>query len=232
MKLSKCRRLLYCIVISSFALCACQSQKGTNETNVGIFDISKIESAPLNEPQQEDQHIVISDSFSSTDGSVEFTFDIAKNIANANVPVVQVQPHFLTEADVKNVATALFGDADYYEARPLLSAEYSVDEIRVKLERWADYSNPTALYELYGRQQDNVEDLVKSFIKEYTIKCEAASDKSPKHEAEWQFRKASYYNRTEDEIKAADLVLDNDEIAVELLSKGLLLLHVIKVTLS
>lgn len=77
------------------------------------------------------------------------------------------------------------------------------------------------MYELYGRQQDNVEDLVKSFIKEYTIKCETASDKSPKHEAEWQFRKASYYDRTEDKINAADLVLDNDEIAVELLSNGM-----------
>ena len=202
MKLSKCRGLLYCIVISAFVLCACQSQKGTDETNVGIFDISKIESAPLSEPQQEDQHIVISDSFNSTDGSVEFIFDISQSISNANVPVVQVQPHFLTEEDVKKVATALWGDADYYEARPLLNAEYSVDEIRAKIERWAEYSSSTALYELYGRQQDNVEDLVKSFIKEYTIKCETASDKSPKHEAEWQFRKASYYDRTEDKINA------------------------------
>lgn len=221
MKLSKCRGLLYCIVISAFVLCACQSQKGTDETNVGIFDISKIESAPLSEPQQEDQHIVISDSFNSTDGSVEFIFDISQSISNANVPVVQVQPHFLTEEDVKKVATALWGDADYYEARPLLNAEYSVDEIRAKIERWAEYSSSTALYELYGRQQDNVEDLVKSFIKEYAIKCETASDKSPKHEAEWQFRKASYYDRTEDKINAADLVLDNDEIAVELLSNGM-----------
>ena len=103
----------------------------------------------------------------------------------------------------------------------MLNAEYSVDEIRAKIERWAEYSSSTALYELYGRQQDNVEDLVKSFIKEYTIKCETASDKSPKHEAEWQFRKASYYDRTEDKINAADLVLDNDEIAVELLSNGM-----------
>ena len=141
MKLSKCRGLLYCIVISAFVLCACQSQKGTDETNVGIFDISKIESAPLSEPQQEDQHIVISDSFNSTDGSVEFIFDISQSISNANVPVVQVQPHFLTEEDVKKVATALWGDADYYEARPLLNAEYSVDEIRAKIERWAEYSS-------------------------------------------------------------------------------------------
>lgn len=202
-------------------LCACQSHKGRNETNVGTFDISQIESAPLIEPQIKEHQYVISDSFSSTDESVEVVFDISKNISITNMPVVQVQPHFLTETDVINIATALFGDVDYYEARPLLSTEYSVDEIQTKIKRWADYANPTALYELYGRQLDNLEELVKSFIEEYTIKCETASDTPTKHKAEWQFRKASYYKRPEDRIKEADLLLDNDEIAVELFSEGM-----------
>lgn len=219
--LSKYRGLLCIIVILPFMLCACQTPKGTSEASVGRFDISKIESAPLNETQQEEQHIVISDSFSSTDGSVEFVFDISKNISTDNVPVVQVQPHFLTEADVKKVATSLFGDADFYEARPLLGATYCVDEIQTKIVRWADYSNATALYELYGRQQDNLEELVKSFIEEYTIKCETAPINTPKQKAEWRFRKASYYTLPEDRVKLADLSMDNDEIAVELLSDGL-----------
>lgn len=213
--------MLCFIVFLSFTLCACQSQKGANKANVGIFDISRIEPAPLNESQQEKHHVIISDSFNSTDGSVEFVLNISKDIPNANVPVVQVRPHFLTEADVRNVATTLFGDADYYEARPLLSTEYSVDEIQAKIERWAAYSNPTALYELYGRKLDNLEELVKSFIKEYTIKYETASNTPPKQEAEWRFRKASYYTRPEDRIKEADLLSDNDQIAVELMSKGM-----------
>lgn len=172
--------------------------------------------------QEQVQEINYTDTFSSSDGSVEFTLDIHGETLVLSPLVVQVEPHTLTSEDARRVAETLFPDAIFYEAEPERSSIYSKDEIQEKLNRWAPYSSASSLEELYGKESnDDIVEVVKSFIEQYTFMYESAPTTNPHTPCTWTMRKASEYLLPAEELAGVDLSNDSNEISVQFKSGGI-----------
>ena len=214
----------FCFLLIPLVLCGCQEAPEHNPVvskNDGSFDISIVQSAtessaPGETVSDEDYNVqnnVTSytriqhwEEFSSTDKSVDFCIDIDKKIENPPMPVVEVVPHYLTEADAKRIAEALFGKADFYESEPQLSPIYSRQEIQQKIERWVSYEGDAGAGRAY------YETARDKFVQEYTLMMENAPDYNPHAVCQWIFRKSSYYY--ERDTAKTDHSNDNDEIKV------------------
>lgn len=209
---------LLAVVITSliYILCACESNPKDDiitSKNDGSFNAGIVESA-ANDLLQNNYSINYTNSFSSTDKSVDFEIDVNKEILTSDMPVIEVVPHYLSSADANRVAVALFGETDFYEAEPMLSSNFTKAEIQEKINRWSQYTNETSIYELYGDVGDaaDIASVVKSFIVDYTELYESASDENPHKKCQWQFKKESCYLLSEEELNGLNLENDNDSI--------------------
>lgn len=190
--------------------------------NDGAFDANVIVSASESHEPDETQNVERFETFYSSDGSVEFRMEIQESLTNRNMPVVEVEPHFLTEEDVRRVAYVLFGDADFYESQPILDEKLSKQDIREKIERWSPYTNADALRELYGNaagQREQLE-LVKTFIEKYTTLYDVAPEKLEREPCRWEFRKSSYYIYPAGTLSGSSTQNDNDKISVSVKANG------------
>ena len=180
--------------------------------------VSKIETCPMNDSTD----ISFNSTFTSTDGSVDFTMNINNKVNNFELPIAQVQPHVLTAEDVKRVAYALFPGAEFYEAEPEISELFSKSEIQSKLSRWSQYTNIDALTELYGSSVSaGYLDIIEGFIQDYTTMYELAPTDNPHKPCAWKMRKESEYIFSPDECAAADLTNDSDEISTQFSVNGI-----------
>ena len=121
------------IFLFVFVFCGCQKGPDTKiitSKNDGIFDSNAIQSADETHSDGETQEAKFDEVFYSTDGSVEYLMNVNEVLNNSNMPVIEVKPHYLSEADAQRVATALFGDVEFFEAYPLLDPVYSKEEIQ------------------------------------------------------------------------------------------------------
>jgi hypothetical protein len=209
---------LLAVVITSliYILCACESNPKDDiitSKNDGSFNAGIVESA-ANDLLQNNYSINYTNSFSSTDKSVDFEIDVNKEILTSDMPVIEVVPHYLSSADANRVAVALFGETDFYEAEPMLSSNFTKAEIQEKINRWSQYTNETSIYELYGDVGDAADtvSVVKSFIVDYTELYESASDENLHKKCQWQFKKESCYLLSEEELSGLNLENDNDSI--------------------
>ena len=203
-----------------FGLCACQpapKKETVVSKNDGAFDSKVIQSVTPVAAGEETQEINYQESFSSTDGSVAYTMDIAETQHLHNNPVVKVVPHYLTGEDAKRVASVLLEGTPFYEEEPILMPNYSKAQIQERLSRWTEYSNEEAIRTLYGDQVDAqyVLDIVKGFIEEYTGLLATAEDKELTP-CRWIPQKASYFYAADpeefEECKEKNFPDDNDEI--------------------
>lgn len=178
----------------------------------GIFDTNAIPSDKESHSGSQPQEVRFDEVFRSTDGSVEYLMNVNDVLHNSNMPVVEVKPHYLSEADAKRVATALFGDTTFFEAHPLLDSVYSKKEIQEKLARWTPYTNQDAVDALYGEHKEGVVDTVKSFVSEYTELYNTAPDKSQNAPCEWKWKKIPFYLMSNSEAAALDNSKETDSI--------------------
>lgn len=161
------------------------------------------------------------DSFTSADGTIEFTMEIDEEVSGEYMPMLEVIPHQITAEEAKRVAYALFGDAEYYEQEPNRDANYSKSEIQHRIDRWSRYTTEEALQELYGSWMDSeqaadVLRIVESFIEKYKVKYETAPEENPHVPCDWTFKNASVYMIPADEIADTDLSDLNDNIEAQL----------------
>lgn len=135
------------------------------------------------------------DTFSSSDGTIEFTMMIDEEVSGEPMPMVEVVPHQITAEEAKRVAYAIFGEADYYEKVDNLAQFYTKAEIEQKLERWRQYTTREAVEALYGRwlSDSDVVGLVEKFIDEYEQKLDTAPEEIPYTPCEWTFKNGSEY---------------------------------------
>ena len=210
-------RILIALIMTTF-LCACQmnpDEHVVKSKNDGTFDASILQQA--SEPEAgtgPEVSVQFVDEFKSTDGSVEFSFQIDQKINSTALPVVEVVPHYLTNDDVQRVAYALFGSADYYEREPVYAAEYSKSQLQEKIRFWSQYANQDAMEELYGAEVDwsNDVNLVKQYIQKFTEMQEKASETNPHTICDWTFKKESSYfeiNTTHNDIICSTVNVDN-----------------------
>lgn len=220
--MKKSSRFIVMLLVLIF--CGCQSNPDAEiitSKNDGVFDINTIQSAKETHSGDEMQEVKFDEVFYSTDGSVEYLLNVDAVLINSNMPVIEVKPHYLSEVDAQRVATALFGNVEFFEAYPLLDPVYSKEEIQEKLTRWAPYTNQDAVDAIYGEHKARVVDIVKSFISEYTELYEVATDKTKKVPCEWVFKKIPFYHLAESEAAALDNSTETDSIQATLKTNNL-----------
>ena len=204
------------VSIVSFILCfsiltACAAnpeQEVVISKNDGSFDVNVVQSAtqPADQVEITTQNVSFTDSFTSTDGSVNFSMNINEDIVSGAMPVVTVSPHLLSGDDVQRIATALFGDAVFYEQGPLLDEQFSKGELQRKLNLHMPYTNGENLIVLFGAERytpdylNTTTDVVKKFVEEWTAAYENAPDENPYGLCQWTFKNSAYYFYSEDDI--------------------------------
>lgn len=198
-------------------LTACASnpeQEVVISKNDGSLDANVVQSAtqPADQVEISTQNISFTDSFTSTDESVEFTFSINQTISNEAMPVVEVVSHYLTTEDAQRVASCLFGDVDFYEADPLLAPCYTREEIQNSIQRWSYYTNSEAISELLGGTDELVMERIKAKIEELNALYESAPSDSSRVPCKWTFQKDSVYTYSPEEVISVDTSFDNDAI--------------------
>ena len=226
------------VSIVSFILCfsiltACAAnpeQEVVVSKNDGSFDVNLVQSAtsPTASINGEEtaQNVKYNETFFSTDGSVEFTFDIDTDIILTAMPAVEVVPHYLTGEDAKRVAEVLFGDAEFYEKRPSLAPVetiFSKSEVQEMLTDWAAYTDIEFLTNLYGETEraQSTAEIVKKFITDFTEKYDSFLNEDPRVPCKWTLQPDwNYYYLPEE---AAEQPADeaNDAIQAEIVSNGI-----------
>lgn len=158
----------------------------------------------------------------SKNGVIEFCVDIDEEIYGELIPSLEVEPHFLTEADIKRVAYVLFPDGEFYEGESAFEMNFSKEEIQEKINRWSYYTSEEALRELIvyrSNQPKYLQEIaanVQNFVDKYTDVLEGAPSENPHELCDWTFKKSSYYSLTKGEFATKDTSNDNDNIEADI----------------
>lgn len=149
--------------------------------------------------------------FTSTDGSVNFHWDIDQTISANKMPVVEVEPMHFSDKDIRRIAEVLLGDVDFYEREPSSNPQYSKSQFQKMIELLAPYSNLESMAALVGT--DNAEDTllsVKDTIAKITKAMETAPEENPQSLCDWTLKKERVYNDSDWDIDDRPLAEDND----------------------
>lgn len=187
--------IIIAIILSMTLLASCAANPDQTiivSKNDGSFDAGVAESAPDSIDPGASKEIDVIDSFTSTDGTVQFLFDLHETLELGNMPIAEITPHYLTEENAKRVANVLFGDADYYEHIPAWDRILTKTEIQECIARWSPYTNTDNLMDLLGNDLDSytaklIADDVKGCIEAYTLMYETAPDGKNQSVSDWQF---------------------------------------------
>lgn len=161
------------------------------------------------------------ETFSSTDGSVQFIMQLNGEISIGENPVVEVSPHVITAEDAKRIAESMFDGVEFYEADPIMAPRYSKGEVQSFLSRWTQYANQEALTELYCMERPGDLKLIQGLIEKYTRVYESAPDESSKTPCAWQFKKESQYLLPPADAAALDTSNENDQICAVFTYQGI-----------
>lgn len=198
-----------CSVLCIAILTACAANPDRDAViskNDGAFDASLIQTATVpNVPQ----HVEVTEEFTSTDGSVEFTMQLDQTIIPPEVPVVEVVPHYFTGEDAKRISHVLFGgDAVFYEKEPTLAPYeelYTREDALAALQRWSNYTNLEALRELQGKYASPSDvEVVKSGIAKLTAALDQIPEGKTYRNAKWIMRPDDEYFYTAEQLAEMD----------------------------
>ncbi len=218
----KCRYIILMIVIS-LLLCACQINPEAHAViskNDGSFDANSIVSAS-DYYDVYPQSIIYWDKFTSTDNSVEFEIDIDTVLSNSAMPVVEVAPHYINEAEAQRVAEALFGDAVFYDLNQTLSKH----EILQCITRWTPLASVDAMRDLFPTSSESAIEWkvnqLKECIESFTHAYEDAPVDNPHNLCQWKFHKDSFYTgisdvNSENENDSIQITTNVNEISYKL----------------
>ena len=158
-----CGFLAIVMCITAMTGCAANPDRGSvTSKNDGVFEqnMTVAATAPL------DEQLLHTETFTSTDGTAEYTIHFDQELKSNPLPIVEVVPHFFTGEDVKRVAHALFGDVDFYEREHEDDPEYSKEQLQKRINWMTELATPEALRELYGGEEyvEDTLELLKFFI--------------------------------------------------------------------
>ena len=164
--------------VTAMTGCAANPDKGTvTSKNDGVFEqnMTVAATAPL------DEQLHYTDTFSSHDGTAEYTITLDQELTSDPLPIVEVAPHFFTGEEVKHIAQVLFGDAEFYEQEPWDDPQYSKSQLQKKISLLSQLANKTALQELYGGDGDYADEIeiIQLYMQRYTTQMETAPDEPP-----------------------------------------------------
>ncbi len=209
------------LILMIALLCACEKSPSSDviiSKNDGAFDVNAAVSDAEDHLPNSTEDVSFTDTFYSTDGTVKFIVSIEETVPDANMPIVEVTPHSISEEDARMVAETLFGtESLFYEAEPMFDAMYSQGEIAEQIARWSPYSSVSALKELLGDKDESELELNAEIIKEHieyltTEEYEQAPHDYMRNICRWEYRKSSYYVNRSKGKNQKDLREENDEI--------------------
>lgn len=229
--------LILCIAM----LTACApnpTQDFVTSKNDGAFESNIQETA--SQQSSDKTSLTRTGSFASTDGSVEYIWNIDQTIIDEPMPVVEAVPYFFTTEDARQVATVLFGDAVFYDIGPESERHYSRGELERKINLLSRYTDEDTLYELIGPYVIHSD--LQKLLRSYNQQLEAAPSDDPRSICDWTFKKESYYeddgkygmgDGTNDQLNIATTI-DNHSyyIAVDVRNKSDYQTSTISVTLG
>ena len=150
----KMKRFFYLslLIVAMLCLAACQPTPESAvvaSKNDGAFEVAlenkAEETESVSTAEETAQHYT--SSITSADGNVTYNVDVELPIPQTALPVLQVTPHSFTVDEAKQIATALFGDAEIYE----YSNERSKSEIEAEILSLRQHiSDRDALVEYYS----------------------------------------------------------------------------------
>lgn len=220
---------LLVLVTANLSACApSPTQNVVTSKNDGAFDISVLETAPdkadnatedaAHTMTGDPKYIQYTESFTSTDGSVEFSFNIDQDITDQAYPVVEVRPHMFTNNDAQTIASVLFGKADFYEAAPTfgeIKDMFSKAEMRASIQRWSSYTNEQMLLELLPNMANRSDRLnwylerIKGDVADFSTLLEELPETNPHAAAKWEFQPDWKYLYSEENVPE-ELQADSD----------------------
>lgn len=197
MKQSKkrlCGILAVTMCISVMTGCAANPNQGSViSKNDGVFEqnMTTPATAPL------DEEVKYTDTFTSHDGTVEYTMDLQQKLTSDPLPIVEVVPHFFTGEEVKKACDTLLGEAEWREQVYEDDIQYSKDELQKKIRWMSEISNEQALRELLGYGSDynctDELDILKSITQRYSVMLETAPEENPRALCDWAFKDEGLY---------------------------------------
>ena len=144
------------------------------------------------------------ESFTSTDGNITYNVSIELPATDKDLPVLQVTPHTITSEETETIASAIFGDAEFYEYSTERSKSVIEEEI-LKLKQ--HISDRDALVAYYGGNEETADEVVADFesrIATLETLYETASETVEPTECNWQFHSESYYANPEWDLSYDD----------------------------
>ena len=186
-----------CMVVT--LLCACQPTPETNTViskNDGAFESIISQENTLPDGAEEDS-IVKTDQFTSTDGSVTFKWNLNQEIDKRPMPVLEAKPHYLTGEDVHKIAVAVFGEnAVFYDVKgEIIERQLSKQQLKEKIQLLSKYADKTKLDELMGEEANL--DYVKVRLQDYIEQYENAPEEVLLTECDWDLKEDYYYIENE-----------------------------------
>lgn len=157
--------------------------------------VAETASAPA-EPIRE--QVTADETFTSTDGTAEYTMKIDQYLSADPLPIVEVVPWDLTGEDVERVARAFFPEAVFYERTKYSDPEYTRGQLQYLIDLLSEL-NEEGLRELYGPVDQDTLNLVGRYIQIYTqLLAKAPEGEFREPFEDWIFRRedyhADYYN--------------------------------------
>lgn len=181
-------------VFMAVIFCACQaspSKEIVTSKNDGVFE-DRIAQHPAESQMTESGVFIQNGSFSSTDESVTFTWNINQAIDGGQMPVLEVTPRFLTGKDIEGIAVALFGeDTTFFDLGPVTKRQPSKSEILAKIQILSQYADEEKLKALMPGDA-NIEN-VRFWLEHYTVAYESAPEENPHQRCDWTLKECQYY---------------------------------------
>lgn len=199
-------------------LCGCQANPDKDvviSKNDGAFDAALLETAPTApDNQTQIQRIQLSNTFTSTDGNVQFALNIDQEVSTASMAVTEVVPHYFTEEEVQRIAGILLPGAEFYERQAeLLPKQYSKSQLQELVAQCSQYANEESLKRYFGRmysedmnmslddEGDNLTavERYKKAVNYYMELMDTASEEDPRSRSDFTYRLETYYREGPEE---------------------------------
>lgn len=203
--------ILICI-LANMVLCGCQNSPDIVLDTSGMCEETDYNIDEKNEDYNSERK---KRAINSTDGNVKIQFLTDKLNTPTQASRIEVKPHYLTEKEIHQVASLLFGDVQFYNARMSSNVEYSKKEILERISRWSQFTNKDSILELYGENNERLIEKIKNRIELYNKMYELAPEEETRKQTDWCFKKESFfYNENIDDVQ--DLASENDTVMLEI----------------
>ena len=193
---------IFLVVSLLLATTGCQitpPENAVTSKNDGVFEAAvEASSASELEAFGEDREIAqetyaISDSFSSTDGSISYNLNVELREDSSTWPILQVTPHDFTSEEAEQLAAAIFGEAEMYEYSQTLS-KLQLEERILELRRFvSDWEGLVAYYDGDETLAQAVIEKYQAEIEMYSRQYEQAPDTVEPVACDWRAHPLSYY---------------------------------------